>query len=78
MRSIASRSDKTLLNASTNTSASTADASDPASLRPRAVRATHSVRPVDSVNAHGIHAAEPQPYHGFSSGSTRKPSTSLL
>ena len=32
----------------------------------------------DSVNAHGTQAPDPQPYQGFSSGSTRRPSTSLL
>ncbi len=30
------------------------------------------------MNAHGIQALEPQPYQGFSSGSTDRPSISLL
>ncbi len=30
------------------------------------------------TNADGIQTAEPQPYQGFSSGSTDKPSMSLL
>ena len=30
------------------------------------------------MSAHGTHAPDPQPYHGFSSSSTRRPSRSLL